>query len=81
MVKDGTTIIIGGLRKDEKVKQVRKVPIFGNIPLMGGLFRNTNEDIEKIELVLFLTPYIVSGDTTFTDKQIANKHLKPFKTY
>jgi MSHA biogenesis protein MshL len=81
MVKDGTTIIIGGLRKDEKVKTVRKVPVIGSIPILGALFRSTDEDMEKIELVVFITPYIVTGDTTFTDRQIQDKQLKAFKTY
>ncbi|MSR77221.1 MAG: type II secretion system protein GspD [Candidatus Omnitrophica bacterium] len=81
MVKDGTTIIIGGLRKNEKVKTVKKTPILGDIPLVGALFRNTSEQLEKIELVIFLTPNVVSGDMTFTDRQIADKTLKPFKTY
>lgn len=81
MVKDGTTIVIGGLRKNEKVKTVRKVPILGSLPVVGAGFRNTNEDIERIELVLFLTPYVISGDTTFTDKQVVDKQIKPFKSY
>lgn len=81
MIKDGTTIIIGGLRKNEKIKSVSKVPVLGNIPFLGALFRSTAEDLEKIEMVIFLTPYIVSGDTTFTDKQILDKSLKPFKSY
>lgn len=81
MVKDGTTIVIGGLRKNEKIKTVKKIPIFGSIPILGLLFRNTDEDLEKVELVVFLTPYVISGDSTFTDKQIDDKQLKPFKTY
>lgn len=81
VVKDGTTVIIGGLRKDEKVKTVNKIPILGSLPIVGIPFRSTSEDLEKIELVLFLTPYIISGDSTFTDKQIQDKQLKTFKTY
>lgn len=81
MVKDGTSIIIGGLRKNEKAKTVRKVPVAGNIPYLGALFRSTDEDIEKIELVVFLTPYVITGDTTFTDRQVQDKQFKPFKAY
>lgn len=81
MVKDGTTIIIGGLRKDEKSKTVNKMPVLGSIPFFGALFRSTNEDVEKIELVVFLTPYVITGDTTFVDRQIQDKQLKPFKSY
>ncbi len=81
MVKDGTTIIIGGLRKNEKTKTVNKIPLLGSVPFLGALFRNTDEKIERIELVVFLTPYIITGDTTFTDRQIQDKQIKPFKTY
>ncbi len=81
MVKDGTTIIIGGLRKNEKVKTVRKIPIAGSIPVFGAFFRSTEEDLEKVELVVFLTPYVITGDTTFTDRQVQDKQVKPFKTY
>ncbi len=81
MVKDGTSIIIGGLRKKEKLKTVNELPVLGNIPMIGALFRSSHEELENIELVLFLTPNIVSGDTTFLDKQMQDKSVKPFKTY
>lgn len=81
LVKDGTTIIIGGLRQNQKTKTVRKIPIVGSLPFVGAAFRNTDEDIDKVEIVIFLTPYIVTGDTTFTDRQVLEKQPKPFKTY
>jgi TonB family protein len=62
MVKDGTTIIIAGLKKDNQSKETRKIPVLGDIPLLGHLFKNTKEDIVKSELVIFITPRIISGD-------------------
>lgn len=73
MVKDGTTIIIGGLIKDETVRTTKKVPFLGDIPLFGLAFRQVKEEKEKTELVVFLTPHIVSGDKdmpTWEDKEI-----------
>lgn len=61
-VKDGVTIVIGGLIKDEKTGQDSKVPLLGDIPLVGAAFRNTNHLKEKTEIVIFLTPRIISGD-------------------
>ena len=61
MVKDGVTIVIGGLMKDEKIKTVNKVPILGDIPLLGVLFRNKDDLKRKTELVIFLTPHIITG--------------------
>ncbi|MFC1593919.1 secretin N-terminal domain-containing protein, partial [Candidatus Omnitrophota bacterium] len=62
MVKDGATIVIGGLIKDEKIKTVKKVPLLGDIPFLGSMFRNTDELIRKTELVIFLTPHIITGE-------------------
>ncbi len=61
-VKDGVTIVIGGLMKDEKIKTVKKVPLLGDIPAIGAAFRNTDNSLKKTELVIFLTPRIISGD-------------------
>ncbi|MFH1201536.1 MAG: secretin N-terminal domain-containing protein [Candidatus Omnitrophota bacterium] len=61
MVRDGTTIIIAGLMKDEKYKTVKKTPLLGDIPFLGSLFRNTSDEVKKTELAIFLTPHIISG--------------------
>jgi len=62
MVKDGVTIVIGGLIKDEKIDTVNKVPVVGDIPIVGLAFRNKDKTVRKTELVIFLTPRIMSGD-------------------
>ncbi|MDP2904945.1 MAG: TonB family protein [Candidatus Omnitrophota bacterium] len=67
MVKDGVTIIIGGLAQDKKSKTVKKIPILGDIPLLGAIFRNTDEKVEKDELVILLTPHIMSGEKSYVD--------------
>jgi len=64
VIKDGTTIIIGGLMKDTLVDHKEKVPFFGDIPLIGKLFSAKGNSKEKTELVIFLTPHIVEGDKT-----------------
>ena len=61
-VKDNVTIVIGGLMKDEKIKATKKVPLLGDIPLLGIAFRNVSDQTKKTEIVLFLTPKIVTGD-------------------
>jgi len=67
MVKDGVTIIIGGLAQDKKNKTVKKIPILGDIPLLGVIFRSTDEKTEKDELVILLTPHIMSGEKSYVD--------------
>lgn len=62
MVKDGTTVIMGGLIEDQQKKTTYKIPILGSLPILGIPFRKEINDIVKNELVIFLTPHIVSGD-------------------
>jgi len=62
VVKNNVTIVIGGLIKEEKVRAVHKIPVLGNIPVLGAAFRNTSDLVRKTEIVIFLTPKIVSGD-------------------
>jgi len=61
-VKDGITIVIGGLIKEEKTDSLKKVPFLGDLPFLGAVFSSSNKSITKTELVIFLTPKIVSGD-------------------
>ncbi|MFA5272300.1 MAG: secretin N-terminal domain-containing protein [Candidatus Omnitrophota bacterium] len=67
MVKDGVTIIIGGLRKDEHKKTVKKVPILGDIPGLRYFFSSTSDEINKTDLIILLTPHIMSGESAYID--------------
>jgi general secretion pathway protein D len=58
-VKDQETIVIGGLVHDKVERTVQKIPFLGDIPVLGTLFRSTNDTVEKNNLVLVLTPYII----------------------
>ena len=62
MVKDGSTLIIAGLMKDENIKTVKKIPILGDIPLLKVLFRSKDDLVRKTETIVFLTPHIISGE-------------------
>jgi general secretion pathway protein D len=57
-IRDGQTIVIGGLMEDRNTDHVDKVPIMGDIPLLGALFRRTTKDKIKTELLIFLTPHV-----------------------
>ncbi len=67
MVKDGETIVIGGLIKDESIESVKKVPFLGDLPLLGFAFRNKDKLVKKTELVIFLTPHITYGESSPSD--------------
>lgn len=67
MIKDGVTIVIGGLKKDEKSKTVKKIPFLGDIPVLGNLFKNISDETRTTELVILLTPHILSGSISYTE--------------
>ena len=64
MVRDGQTIAIGGLRTSDDTEIVRKVPILGDIPILGIPFRNLSQSKDARELVIFITPHIISPDVS-----------------
>ncbi|MBF0483101.1 MAG: type II secretion system protein GspD [Candidatus Omnitrophica bacterium] len=72
-VKDGVTIVIGGLMKELATNDVNKIPVLGSIPLLGRLFRNDSQSMEKQEIVLFLKPTIITGD--LADQKEMDKYL------
>jgi type IV pilus assembly protein PilQ len=59
LIKDGQAVVLGGLRKKETTQQVNKIPLLGDLPLLGYLFRFDGEATANTELVVFITPHIV----------------------
>ncbi|HXF48762.1 MAG TPA: secretin and TonB N-terminal domain-containing protein [Verrucomicrobiae bacterium] len=58
-MKDGETMVIGGLIKDNEIKTVRKVWLLGDIPLLGNLFRSNSRQKNQTDLLIMITPRIV----------------------
>lgn len=58
-VQDSQTIVISGLQKDIEIESLAKVPLLGDIPIIGWLFRDTNITRQKTNLMIFLTPYVI----------------------
>jgi type II secretion system protein D len=65
-VHDGQTIVLGGLISDRFEKRDRKVPLLGDIPLLGKLFRADSEDTATTELLIVLTPHVIESPTNFS---------------
>ncbi len=59
LVDNGETVVLGGIYQQTMNSTVKKVPLLGDIPLLGVLFRSTSEDTTKDELLIFVTPRIV----------------------
>ena len=82
MVKDGTTIIIGGLRRKEDMQNVEEVPFFGKIPLIGRLFRSETTTKVQAELIVFITPHIISGEQMVKgDEHELREPAAPYRDY
>ncbi len=62
-VKDRSTIVIGGLIQNNSSVSESKIPFLGDLPLIGWLFRYSNKSKDKTDLMIFLTPYIVKGQS------------------
>ncbi|MDT8301024.1 MAG: secretin N-terminal domain-containing protein [Sedimentisphaerales bacterium] len=62
LLQDGQVVIIGGLRRQELTKETSQVPILGDIPLIGLLFRYTNTVVNNTELIIFLSPRIYNDE-------------------
>ena len=67
-IKDGETLVIGGMIGENEHKTISKVPVLGDLPIIGTLFRTTNSTKEKNEMVIMITPKII----TDTEDAIGN---------
>jgi len=80
VVKDRQTMVIGGLIRDNVVSSTSKVPLLGDIPILGWLFKYTTTRMEKTNLMIFITPYIIKNEGDATDITMRkNETLEDFR--
>ena len=66
--KDGETVMIGGLTQRQSEERVAKIPILGELPLIGGLFRSRSRSEVTSDLVVFITPHILTPEGRLADE-------------
>jgi type IV pilus assembly protein PilQ len=66
MCKDGQTIIIGGLRRDDKTAAVTQFPLLSKIPILSFFFKNSTTENDRTELLVLITPHITTGEILTT---------------
>ena len=71
MIKDGETLVIGGLIKDKVIETRTKVPFLGDIPILGLLFQHKGEEVVRNNLLIFITPHIVKENSLVKRKKIS----------
>ncbi|MBI5872795.1 MAG: hypothetical protein HZB36_01455 [Candidatus Omnitrophica bacterium] len=81
MVKNGETIVVGGLIRTNDETTVSKIPIVGDIPILGALFRHKDSNKEERELIVFITPHIVGGNDAIAlaKAELPSMPLAPFR--
>lgn len=75
-VKDGVTIIIAGMIDEKQTKKRTQIPLLGSIPILGVLFRYEEVSSENSEIVVLLTPRVVTGDKFFERSKDMKKPMK-----
>ena len=83
MAKGGTTIVIGGLRGENKTLEKKTTPFLGSIPLLGKLFTSNKPGTERTELLILITPTLVGGDVLAGQrgKPVGTTMMKSSKDY
>ena len=67
-VKDNETLVIGGLIQEREERTLNKIPILGDLPLVGVAFRSSSKTLEKTELMLIITPKILNDDEPVNER-------------
>jgi len=75
-LENGATLVLGGLIRDDKTVVQKKVPLLGDLPLIGGLFRLQRDRLKKTNLLLFITPYVIQDENQ--SQQITQKKKSEF---
>ena len=73
LIQHGQTVVIGGLRKKSVIQQTNKIPLLGDLPVLGLLFRFEGESVTNNELVVFITPRIIEHPALSQDEKEAYK--------
>jgi len=65
MIKDGNTIVIGGLFREVSQSSRNQIPFLGDIPLIGALFRSKTDQTQRQEIIILLTPHVIKDDSLY----------------
>jgi len=76
-IKDGSTIVVGGLMRNTSTETENKVPLLGDIPLLGWFFKNKTKENSKTNLLVFITPKVVTDPEKI--KKITEEKQQEFK--
>lgn len=61
VLKDGQTAVLGGLIRDDTIKNSQRVPCLGSLPLLGRIFQSSHKEEDRTNLQIFITPHIIKS--------------------
>lgn len=70
LVNNGQTLVLGGIYEETEHNKVQRVPFLGKLPIIGNVFQNTQKNLAKTELLVFITPRIVTPDSAPLEQEI-----------
>ena len=80
VVKDRQTVVLGGLMQDNSSVVESKVPILGDVPVFGALFKSSSRKNKKTNLLLFLTPYVIKDASDLEEiTRMSNERMRVFR--
>ncbi len=85
IVKDGETVIIGGMFRDQITAKRTQIPLLGNLPVIGGAFRGTADGVQRQEVIVMLTPHIIEEPSEtkahMREADVSRKHHSSTKNF
>ena len=76
LLRDGQVVVLGGLRRQEKTKEVDQIPIIGDLPIIGELFKSTHIVVRNSELIVFLSPHIYRQEPIDDDEMAKFREIR-----
>ncbi|GLI38923.1 pilus assembly protein N-terminal domain-containing protein [Geobacter hydrogenophilus] len=77
-LKDGESLVLAGMLQEDQIRTMSKIPLLGDIPILGALFRSTENDLKEKELVFFITPKLIKPSAPGTKTELpTDKELTP----
>jgi type IV pilus assembly protein PilQ len=76
MCRDGHTVVIGGLIREQLVSNATQIPLFGSLPLLGPAFRQKTEEVTRDEIIVLITPQIVHDPFMYAEGEEAMRHTR-----
>lgn len=83
LLKEGQVVVFGGLRRQEQTKEINQIPILGDLPIIGWLFKSVNDVVKNSELIVFLSPHIYNQEPVDKKAMVKFKEItkKPVLEY